>query len=110
MRSTIRMYRFTRPRPKLDSHPLLSVYPPLQPEKLSSCIAWCEAKGWQSVGHLRLGGGAHAVEELTQALHLKSGGNKARRLTREIMKDVWSWDAHACAAAFDPFVGVGSPG
>ena len=67
-------------------------------DRLAAAGAWCEEHGWTSVAHLRTAGGARAADALIAALRLKPGGARAKRLNRELQRDVWGWDAHAAAA------------
>ena len=67
-------------------------------DRVAAAGAWCVANGWVSVAHLR-GGGPRATDAFVTALRLKADGPRARRLKRELKRDVWGWDAHAHAAA-----------
>jgi hypothetical protein len=66
-------------------------------ERLGSAGAWCVQHGWASVAHLR-SGGACAADGLVAHLRLKADGTRAKRLKKELKRDVWSWDPHALAA------------
>ena len=66
-------------------------------DRLAAAGLWCTEHGWCSVAHLR-SGGTRAAEAFVTALRLKSDGGRARKLKRELKKDVWAWDVHAAAA------------